>query len=173
VGPPVTARHASNALRFALPQASGSATMLARSDEGATVASILNPYLNFQGTAREAMTFYQEVLGGELVLNTFGDNGAQDAPFADQIMHGQLETPQGWTLMASDMPPGMDLTPGNNLTVSLSGDDDELRVVFERLSVDGTITVPLAQQMWGAEFGQFTDKFGTQWMVNISPAGQS
>jgi PhnB protein len=132
------------------------------------VAARLNPYLTFPGTAREAMTFYQDVLGGDLVLNTFGEFGAADEPNADNIMHGQLETPQGFTLMASDVGPGRDIKQGNNFTVSLSGDDPDLRVFFEKLSDGGTIDVPLAKQMWGDEFGQFTDKFGIPWMVNVT-----
>ena len=168
----VTARDLPAALRFALPQASGSATMTARINEGAALASRLNPYLNFPGTARQALTFYHEVFGGELVMNTFGEVGAAGEPFADNIMHGQLETPQGYTLMASDGPPGVELQAGNNFIVSLSGDDDNLRTLFDRLSEGGTVQIPLAKQMWGDEYGQLTDKFGTQWMVNITQQNQ-
>jgi PhnB protein len=133
------------------------------------MASILNPYLNFAGDARQAMEFYKDVLGGELRLNTYGEYGDPSAPEANNIMHGQLETPSGFTLMGADIPPGMPHNPGNNITVSLSGEDAaELRGYWEKLSKGGTVSVPLEKQMWGDEFGACTDKFGIPWMVNIA-----
>ncbi|HEX6918036.1 MAG TPA: VOC family protein, partial [Phycicoccus sp.] len=66
----------------------------------------LNPYLTFPGTARDAMTFYQQVLGGDLNVSTFGEFGDPGAPGADGVMHAQLETPDGFVLMASDTRPG-------------------------------------------------------------------
>ena len=135
------------------------------------MASRLNPYLNFDGNARDAMEYYQQVLGGDLRLSTFGEFGAQDSPIADKIMHANLETPGGFTLMASDTPPGAEHQPGNNITVSLSGDDaDELRGYWDKLSASGTVSVPLEKQMWGDEFGSCVDQFGIAWLVNI---GQS
>jgi PhnB protein len=132
------------------------------------VASHLNPYINFTGDARQAMEFYRSVFGGSLTLNTFGEYGAQDAPEADKIMHGQLETPSGFVLMGADTPPGMEHKPGNNFSVSLSGDDaDELRGYWEKLSEGGDVSVPLERQMWGDEFGMCVDRFGVAWMVNI------
>ena len=132
------------------------------------MASRLNPYISFDGNARQALEFYQEVLGGTLTLNTFGEYGAQDTPEADKIMHGQLETDSGFTLMGADTPPGTEYSPGNNITVSLSGNDaDELRGYWEKLSGSGTVSVPLEKQMWGDEFGSCVDQFGIAWLVNI------
>jgi len=137
------------------------------------MASTLNPYLNFKDTAREAMEFYREALGGELRLNTFGEMGGDDsAPEAQLIMHAQLETAAGFILMGSDAPPGMDTGESGGFAVSLSGDDDsELRGYWEKLSEGGEVTVPLEKQMWGDTFGMLTDRFGISWMVNI--AGES
>src|SRR5215213_1170454 len=105
------------------------------------MASRLNPYISFSDTARPAMEFYQRIFGGELHVNTFGEFGMQDTPQADKIMHAMLEAPNGFTLMASDTPPGMDITTGNNISVSLSGDDaDVLRRYFSQLSDGGTVT---------------------------------
>src|SRR5215207_933717 len=99
------------------------------------MASRLNPYLTFDGTAREAMEFYQRVFGGELRMNTFGEFGPQGGEQDQKIMHAQLETEAGYTLMASDTTPGMDFTSGNMMTVSLSGDDgDQLRGYWEQLA---------------------------------------
>jgi len=133
------------------------------------VASRLNPYISFNGNARQALEFYKRVFGGTLTLNTFGEFGAEDSAGADKIMHGVLETDRGYALMGSDTPPGMEHNPGNNITVSLSGDDaDELRGYWEKLSEGGTVSVPLEKQMWGDEFGSCVDQFGVPWMVNIS-----
>ncbi|UUU23687.1 VOC family protein [Streptomyces sp. DSM 40750] len=133
------------------------------------MVSRLNPYLSFDGDARQALEFYKEVFGGELSLNTYGSFGQPGAAESDKIMHGMLETPSGFTLMGADAPPGVNHTPGNNFSVSLSGDDDtELRGYWEKLSAGGTVAVPLDKQMWGDVFGMCTDRFGIPWMVNIS-----
>jgi PhnB protein len=133
------------------------------------MTSRLNPYISFNGTARQAMEFYQTVFGGDLSLNTFGEYGAPDAPEADNIMHGMLESPNGFTLMGADLPPGMEYDPGNTMAVSLSGDDgDELRGYWQKLSEGGTVSVPLEKQMWGDEFGMCEDQFGVTWLVNIA-----
>jgi PhnB protein len=130
--------------------------------------SRLNPYISFDGNARQAMEFYRDVFGGELHVNTFGEYGAADAPHADKVMHAGLEAPNGFALMAADTPPGMEYTPGTNMAVSLSGDDaEELRSYWQKLSDGGQVAVPLERQMWGDEFGMCTDRFGVTWMVNI------
>ncbi|MBT2417038.1 VOC family protein [Streptomyces sp. ISL-22] len=135
------------------------------------MASRLNPYITFAGDARQAMEFYKEVFGGTLVLNTYAEFGQQDTPMADKIMHGMLETSSGFTLMGADTPTD-DHRPGNNIAVSLSGDDDaELRGYWEKLSEGASVTVPLEKQMWGDVFGMCTDRFGITWMVNISQPG--
>ncbi|MFU8874529.1 VOC family protein [Micromonospora sp. SL4-19] len=130
----------------------------------------LNPYLSFRDTAREAMEHYHRVFGGTLTVNTFGEFGNPEPTLANLVMHSMLETDRGFTLMASDTPPEMDLTIGNNVAVSLSGDEpDEMRGYWDRLIEGGTVTVPLEKQMWGDEFGMCLDRFGIGWMVNISP----
>jgi PhnB protein len=133
------------------------------------MAATLNPYLAFDSDARQAMEFYRDVFGGDLRVNTFGEFGQADSPDADKIMHAQLETANGFTLMASDTPAGMQRNQGDNISISLSGDDaDTLRGYWEKLSGGGTVTMPLEKQMWGDEFGMCVDRFGIPWMVNIS-----
>ena len=133
------------------------------------MATRLNPYVSFDGNARQAMEFYKDVFGGELVINTFGEYGAPGTPEADKIMHAQLENERGFTLMASDTPAEMPYNPGNNISISLSGDDaDALRGYWAKLSDGGTVTMPLEKQMWGDEFGMCQDRFGIPWMVNIT-----
>ena len=132
------------------------------------MTSRLNPYISFNGNARQAMEFYEGVFGGTLALSTFGEYGAQGSAHADKIMHGMLESDSGFTLMGADTPPGMEHNPGNNFAVSLSGDNgDELRGYWDKLSDGGAVSVPLEKQMWGDEFGMCTDQFGIAWMVNI------
>lgn len=134
------------------------------------MASRLNPYLNFNGDARQALEFYASVFGGDLTLSTFGDLGApQGSPDADRIMHGQLETSAGYTIMAADVTSDMTHQPPAGFSVSLSGDDgDALHGYWDKLSATGTVTMPLARQVWGDEFGMCTDQFGVPWLVNIS-----
>jgi len=133
------------------------------------MTSRLNPYLNFNGTARQALQFYQSVFGGELDLNTFADFGAQGTPDADRIMHGQLETDAGYTIMAADVTSDMEYHPMAGCSVSLSGDDaDVLRGYWDKLSASGTATMPMQKQSWGDEFGMCVDGFGVPWLVNIS-----
>jgi PhnB protein len=132
------------------------------------VASRLNPYISFADNARQAMEFYQSVFGGDLRISTFGEFGSPDPAVADKVMHAMLETPDGYTLMASDTPPGVTRNPGDNITISLSGDDaDQLHGYWEELSAGGAVSIPLEKQMWGDEFGQCSDRFGISWMVNI------
>lgn len=135
------------------------------------MASRLNPYVSFDGDARQAMEFYKGVFGGNLNTNTFGEFGQADSPDADKVMHSQLETDGGFTLMAADTPTGMLRNPGDTITISLSGDDaDALRGYWEKLSDGGTVTMPMEKQMWGDEFGMCMDRFGVPWMVNITQA---
>jgi PhnB protein len=134
------------------------------------MTSRLNPYINFGGQAREAMSFYESVFGGTLTMNTFGEFGDKSAPNADQIMHAQLITDLDFAIMAADGAPGVDVpSPTSNISISLSGDDaDALRGYWDALSSGGSIEVALEKQMWGDEFGACTDRYGVAWMVNIT-----
>ncbi len=135
------------------------------------MAMRLNPYLTFDGNARAAMKFYATVFGGELNISTFGQYGTKEPALRNKVMHAMLETEHGFALMASDVPPGTEHSPGSNFAVSLSGDQAEvLRGYWKKLSRGGQVAVPLEKQMWGDEFGQCTDKFGISWMVNITQA---
>lgn len=137
----------------------------------------LHPYLNFPGTTREVLEFYGRALGAVPTFATYGEFNAVPAgsEHADKIMHGSLEVTDLIRLYAADHLEGMSpegLTVGNNISLSLMGDDEPtLRQAFERLSEGGTVSMPLAQQVWGDTFGAFTDRFGVNWLVNISAAG--
>ncbi len=134
------------------------------------MASRLNPYLNFDGNARQAIQFYASVFGGSPAITTFADLGAADSPDADRVMHAMLETDAGYTIMAADYPSDMEYHPIAGSSVSISGDDEALRGYFDQLAASGTVTMPMEKQAWGDEFGMCVDGFGVPWLVNISQA---
>jgi len=134
----------------------------------------LNPYISFKDNAREAMEFYQSVLGGELTVDTFGSyDMGQNPADNDRIMHAQLETPDGFTLMASDTPSSMPYNKPAGVSISVSGDDEaQLQGFWDGLNDGGSIVMPFETPPWGGRFGMLTDKFGIDWMIalNASPA---
>jgi PhnB protein len=136
------------------------------------MTSRLNPYLNFNGNAREAMQFYATVFGGNLNLTTFAELGTA-GPDADRVMHAMLQTDAGYTIMGADVPSTMEFQPMAGSSVSISGgtaDSGALHGYWERLSAGGTTTMPLEKQAWGDEFGMCIDKFGIPWMIDIGEA---
>jgi len=135
------------------------------------MTATLSPYLNFMGQTRAAMQFYQSVLGGELKLQTFAEAGM---PCSDEdknkIIHADLQN-GALSFMASDGNADRPVKMGDNIHMSLMGDDAEsLTKYFNGLAVGGKIDMPLAKQFWGDTYGQLTDKFGVHWMVNITSA---
>lgn len=128
----------------------------------------LLPYLFFPGNCREAMEFYKQVLGGELWIQTLGEAMGDKVPAdrKDKIMHASLENDK-IHFMASDGT--RDKYETSFITLSLSGEDEErLRHIFDQLAQGGKTTQGLKKEVWGDTFGMVTDKFGVDWMVNIS-----
>jgi len=138
------------------------------------MATQLNPYLSFRDNAREAMEFYQSVFGGTLDITTYEEYHASEDPAeSDKVMHAQLSTDNGLVLMAADTPNSMELNPGDNVSISLSGasdDEDELRGCYEKLKAGGQEMMPLEKAPWGDTFGLLQDRFGIYWLVNIAGA---
>lgn len=132
--------------------------------------SRLHPYLNFDGNTREVMEFYHSIFGGKLNFSTYKDYGAsQDPSDDDKIMHSQLEGDNGITLMAADALRHMEYRPGNTIAMSLHGDNqEELAAYFDKLAAGGTIQQPLTAAPWGDTFGSLIDKYGVEWLVNIT-----
>ncbi|KRB36495.1 VOC family protein [Microbacterium sp. Root180] len=131
----------------------------------------LNPYLSFQNQAREAMTFYQSVFGGELDVSTFGqfEGMVQDPAENDLVMHAQLTSPDGFVLMGADTPTGMEYRRPAGISVSVSGDDEAaLQRWWDALSAGGTTVMPFATPPWGGRFGMLTDRFGIDWMLALN-----
>jgi len=131
----------------------------------------LNPYLSFRTEAREAMTFYQSVFGGDLDISTFGqfEGMVQDPSESDLVMHAQLTTPDGFVLMGADTPSGMPYEEPAGISVSVSGDDEAaLQRWWDALADGGTVILPFDVPPWGGRFGMLSDRFGIDWMVALN-----
>ena len=133
----------------------------------------LNPYLQFNGNAAEAIEFYHSVFGGELSKMTYAEGMGDDNPETGaNIMHSSVFVDRGVLLMASDVPPDMQSSPNGYICLSSSGEDPgedaKLRSYWEGLSDGATVNQPLEKAPWGDSFGQLTDRFGVNWMVNIT-----
>ena len=133
----------------------------------------INPYLNFMGNTEEAFRFYQSVFGGEFIsLTRFKDTPEKDrvpANEQDKIMHVSLPIGKGNILMGTDALDSMGhkLSPGNNFSISVSTDSEgEAERIFNGLSKEGKVEMPLSKTFWGSYFGMFKDKFDIQWMVS-------
>ena len=126
------------------------------------------PYLNFNGNAAEALDFYSNALKGKITMSsTFGDaNMAQDESMKDKILHAVFEAGE-LKFMVSDCPPGVSVSSGDQVSLSLNFTDAEtIETTFAALSEGGHITMPMQDTFWGARFGMTKDKFGVHWMFN-------
>ena len=126
----------------------------------------LRPYLFFHGECREAMEFYRGIFGGELKLQSY-DEVPGDHPGMDgKLIHAELDGPL--VIMACDAP-GDEKAGAGRISLSITGTkDDALREAFDAMSDDGKVTSPLKTEFWGDAFGMLTDKYGIDWMINIS-----
>jgi PhnB protein len=131
----------------------------------------LSPYINFQGRAREAMEFYQKVLGGNLNLWTLDEQGqSKPAGPGDNIMYSRLEA-DGVHIVAVDGHPAYPAQVGDAMALALGGTDNiRLSEAFNDLAEGGQLKMPLSEQPWGAKAGWLTDKFGINWTVTIDKA---
>ncbi|UOQ72710.1 VOC family protein [Hymenobacter cellulosilyticus] len=135
----------------------------------------LTPYLTFNGTCRAAMTFYQQCLGGDLMIQPFAGTPAaeQVGPEGQESVLHAILTTEDLVLMASDA--GMhQITKGNMISLSVNcQSEEEIAALFRQFAEGGTIIMPLEDTFWGARFGMLTDQFGIDWMFNYDkPAAQ-
>lgn len=130
----------------------------------------LQPYLALPGTAREALTFYADVFGGEASLHTFEQFNRADGP-ADAIAHGELSGPVGLAASdtAGDEPPLR--VEGMRLALLGTAEPDTMRRWFARLAEDGTVADDLQERPWGDWDGQVVDRFGVPWLIGFHPQG--
>ena len=132
------------------------------------MTSVLNPYLNFNGNARQALEFYTSVFGGKLTLSTFAEFGATTRPTPTGSCTGSSKPTPATRSWPPTSPATWSTTPRPG-SRSASGDDgDALHGYWEQLAAGGATTMPLQKQVWGDEFGMCVDQFGISWLVNIS-----
>lgn len=142
-------------------------------------------HLNFRGDARAALELYQSVFGGQIMIATYGDFGMpQDVPGAGNVVFGQVESEDGFRVMAYDIPgPSGDSAQGagatrreNGVTVtdqsffiSVRGQTlNEVQGYWDKLSVGASIVEPLAASAWSPGFGMITDSFGVTWIIDVA-----
>ena len=140
------------------------------------MATVINPYLNFDGRTEEAFNFYKKVFRGEFMTfqRVKDAPGGKDAPAKEQnrIMHVALPIGSETILMGSDTMESMGhkLIMGNNMSISVNAESEkEADQIFNGLSAGGKVTMPMEKAFWGSYFGMATDKFGVQWMVSYDP----
>lgn len=138
--------------------------------------ALINPHVNFNGNAEEAFNFYKSVFGGEFaMIIRFKDMSSPETPIseneANKIMHIALPIGKN-ILMGNDVPEFMGRVNENEnrSKISISAESkEEADKIFNGLSVDGNIEVPIADSPWGSYFGMFRDKYGIEWMVDFDP----
>jgi PhnB protein len=131
----------------------------------------INPYLFFNGTASDAIAFYEKAIDAKVVrVSRFSDtpNGNVPAGHENSVMHAHLES-GGGTLLISDAVLGPPITPGDGVIVCLQYEGrSDIDRHFAALAEGGTVTEPLQDTFWGARFGMLVDKFGIRWMFNAT-----
>lgn len=135
----------------------------------------ITPYINFQGKCREAMEFYRDLLGGEIVQSfTYGESpmaGEMPEGSHDGIMHSHLIA-HGAELMGADGPPARG-EGANTVSIALNiADVDEAGRIFAGLSAGGEVGMEWQKTFWAERFGMCVDRYGTGWLVNGGLAEQ-
>lgn len=128
-------------------------------------------HLNFRGTARAALTFYQSVFGGEIVLVTHSQTYPEFAPDeADHIAYGQVASTDGFRIMAFDVPATRPYDPGiAPVFVSVRGQAaDEIQAYWSKLAEGATVLFPVAPSAWSPLYGMLTDRFGVTWVLDVA-----
>jgi len=136
----------------------------------------INPYLNFQGNAKEAFIFYQSIFSGEFIggITRFSDTPEGDnlpENERDKVMHIALPIGDRNVIMGTDALESMNQTveQGNNFFISIQPDNKEQAdQYFNGLSDEAEIEMEMQDMFWGDYFGTLTDKFGIKWMVSFS-----
>ncbi len=139
--------------------------------------ALINPHINFNGNAEEAFTFYKSVFGGEFSkVVRFKELASPEFPIAEteenKIMHIALPIGKSNVLMANDVPEFMGKVNENEnrSKISISTESkEEADKLFNGLSADGEVEMPISDSPWGSYFGMFRDKYGIEWMVDFDP----
>jgi PhnB protein len=135
----------------------------------------LNSYLNFNGQCEAAFKFYEQCLGGKIqMMMTHGESPLAEqvaAEWRDKIMHVTLAVGDS-LLMGCDAPPQYYEKPQGFFVQMGIDDPDDAERLFQALSENGVVRMPLQQTFWAARFGMLVDQFGTPWMINCSQRAQ-
>ena len=153
-------------------------TQLMYSNFQGCIGMAIEVYLNFNGNCREAAEFYAEVFKTEKPhIMTFGD-APKDPNFEipeeakNLVMHTRLDI-LGSRVMFSDTWPGSPFVAGNNISLTVISDDEEIiRSSFEQLKEGGTVTMELQETFWSKCYGAVKDKFGIEWQVSLDSGEQ-
>jgi PhnB protein len=128
----------------------------------------LIPYVHFEGNAEEALNFYKEILNGEvLMVSRYGDAPMPvDDDWKNKLMHARLKFGNS-VLYVSDGPKNYTVTRNQDIQLSVDVPaENKIEEIFNKMAEGGKVTMPLANQFWGAKFGMLHDKFGVGWMFN-------
>ena len=137
----------------------------------------INPWINFNGNAEEAFTFYKSVFGGEFAkVVRFKDISSTEFPVAEKeenkIMLITLPIGKTNMLMANDVPEVMGRVNENEnrskILVSTESKEEADRF-FTGLSAGGEVEGPMGDSPWGSYAGMFRDKYGIEWIIEFSP----
>jgi PhnB protein len=132
----------------------------------------INPYLAFDGTCREAFTFYADLLGGEIqafiTIKDMPMEGVSDEEWGDRILHASMVA-DGNVIMGGDTPPGVSVTPTGNAVYIGADSPAEVERIYNALADGGRIDMPISPTPWSAMFGMVTDRFGTPWIIDCGP----
>ena len=127
----------------------------------------VQPYISFNGNCEEAINFYRDVLGGEILyVQKYGESPMKGMGKDDAVMHCTLKV--GDThIMACDNPEGQPAATGSNISLAIGSNDPAgAESMFAKMSDGGNVTMPMQQTFWAERFGMLTDKYGINWMFN-------
>ena len=127
----------------------------------------VKPYLSFNGNCDEAINYYKDILGGEILfIQRYGESPMPSEGVENLVMHTTLKVGDS-VIMASDRPPGQPASAGNNVSLAVGIDEPtQADAMFAKMAEGGSITMPIQETFWATRFGMVTDKFGINWMFN-------
>jgi PhnB protein len=128
----------------------------------------VQPYLTFKGNCEEAINFYKECLGGEvLFIQRYGESPMKGMGPDDAIMHCTLKVGDTHIMACDNCSEEHPTTVGNNISLAIGSKDTAgAEKMFEKMSDGATVTMPMQETFWAERFGMLTDKFGINWMFN-------
>jgi len=131
----------------------------------------ISPYIAFSGNCREAIGFYKDALGAEVLFSqTVGESPMSNMGPAENIMHCTIRVGDSKIMMCDDPNPG-GAAAGGNISLTIGLDDvEQARRMFENLAEGGSVIMPIEKTFWAEAFGMVTDRFGVKWMINCEAA---